>query len=130
MHIKKEYQKKMKLKALFVIGLLAIFTSVSAYAQKEVRVKFRKGGYGTSIQGKTAVTYVVHIKKGQKIDASVSSLNRKWVDMTMYVESPANQFEEENVNKHFIGKAWATGNYKFKIVLEKGAEYLFAIMVK
>ena len=57
----------MKLKALFVIGLLAIFTSVSAYAQKEVRVKFRKGGYGTSIQGKTAVTYVVHIKKVKKL---------------------------------------------------------------
>lgn len=57
----------MKLKALFVIGLIAVFTSVSAYAQKEVSVKFRKGGYGTSIAGKTAVTYVAHIKKGQKL---------------------------------------------------------------
>ena len=111
-----------------LILVIAVFTafSISGYSQKSVRVNFRKTGYGASYKGKTEVIYILNLKKGQIIDASLTSLNRK--DVTLAVTVPG--FEEENDGRKYYGPALASGDFKFKIVLARGAEYLFNIMVK
>lgn len=117
--------KKLLSNLLIVVAVLAAF-SISAAAQKQVRVKFEKGRYGTNYKGKTEVIYVLNIRKGQLIDASVVALNKKDVNLT--VTEPG--WEEENYQRKYYGRADKTGDFKFHVQVQKGGEYIFNITVK
>ena len=102
----------MKIKSIRkAVLLLALLTSTSFAAGKNVNVEFRKGHssaqYSGEIKGYDYDTYTFYAKKGQKVHVSISNEGADSVDLSRY--SP-------ELDSHGQYSLPASGKYELRVL--------------
>lgn len=127
----------MKLKSIIVIAVVMAI-SIPAFAQKTVRVRFKKGQTGAVINAKGSTTFLVDLRKNQTYAATAVIKSNCDVGMSGLLEIVNNKGEvlaepEAGIGYFFNqwgGKTSITGTYKFFITTNPCAEYEFAVEAK